>query len=128
MTTVREIMSTHLVTVEPTMTLMEAAVVMATSEVGSTLVLHEERIVGIFTERDILRALAHHRVADEARVAGVERWMTPDPVTIDPDATLGEALDLMLSGGFRHLPVMDDDLLIGVISMRDLAQRTAKTP
>ncbi|MGZ8614599.1 MAG: CBS domain-containing protein [Actinomycetota bacterium] len=128
MTTVREIMSTHLVTVEPTMTLMEAAVVMATSEVGSTLVLHEERIVGIFTERDILRALAHHRVADEARVAGVERWMTPDPVTIDPDATLGEALDLMLSGGFRHLPVMDDDLLVGVISMRDLAQRTAKTP
>ncbi len=128
MTTVREIMSTHLVTVEPTLTLMEAAVVMATSEVGSTLVLHEERIVGIFTERDILRALAHHRVADEARVAGVERWMTPDPVTIDPDATLGEALDLMLSGGFRHLPVVDDDLLVGVISMRDLAQRTAKTP
>ncbi len=128
MTTVREIMSTHLVTVEPTMTLMEAAVVMATSEVGSTLVLQEGRIVGIFTERDILRALAHHRIADEARVAGVERWMTPDPVTIDPDATLGEALDLMLSGGFRHLPVVDDDRLVGVISMRDLAQRTAKAP
>lgn len=59
-------------------------------------------------------------------LAWVERWMTPDPVTIGPEATVGEALDLMLSRGFRHLPVKDEDVVIGVISMRDLAKSTTK--
>lgn len=60
------------------------------------------------------------------RVAWVERWMTLDPVTIGPDATAGEALDLMLKGGFRHLPVEDGGAVIGVISMRDVAKSTTK--
>ena len=126
MTTVREIMSTELVTVDPTATLMEAAAVMSKGEAGSALVFRDERLVGIFTERDIMRALAHYPMADEARVARAERWMTVDPVTIGPDATVGKALDLMLSRGFRHLPVMDGDAVVGMISMRDLAQSTAR--
>ncbi|MEX1263352.1 MAG: CBS domain-containing protein [Actinomycetota bacterium] len=52
--------------------------------------------------------------------------MTLDPVTIGPDATAGEALDLMLKGGFRHLPVEDGGAVIGVISMRDVAKSTTK--
>lgn len=126
MTTVREIMSTELVTTEPTTTLKEAAVVMSKGEAGSALVYLEGHLAGIFTERDILRALAHYPVADKARVAWVEQWMTRDPITIGPDATVGEALDLMLSGGFRHLPVEDEGAVVGVISMRDLAKSTAK--
>lgn len=126
MTTVREIMSTELVTTEPTAMLMEAAVVMSKGEAGSALVFREGRLAGIFTERDIMRALAHYPVADEARVAWVERWMTLDPATIGPDATVGEALDLMLHEGFRHLPVEDGGAVIGIISMRDLARSTTK--
>jgi CBS domain-containing protein len=126
MTTVREIMSTELVTVEPTATLMDAAAVMSKGEAGSALVFREDRLAGIFTERDIMRALAHYPMADEARVSRVERWMTADPVTIGTDATVGEALDLMLEGGFRHLPVMEADVVAGVISMRDLAKSTAR--
>lgn len=126
MTTVREIMSRELVTIEPTATLMDAAAVMSKGEAGSALVFRDDRLAGIFTERDIMRALAHYPMADEARVSSVERWMTADPVTIAPDATVGEALDHMLSAGFRHLPVTEGTEVVGVISMRDLAKATAK--
>ncbi|HLB62350.1 MAG TPA: CBS domain-containing protein [Actinomycetota bacterium] len=126
MTAVREVMSTELVIVDPSVIVTEAARVMSTHRAGSVLVLDEGSLVGIFTERDILRALAHYAKADEARVSPVSRWMTPGPVTIGPDATSGEALDVMLSGGFRHLPVLEGDNLVGIVSMRDLARSISK--
>ena len=52
--------------------------------------------------------------------------MTREPQTIDPDATVGEAMDRMLDGGFRHLPVIDSDSLVGIVSMRDLARSISK--
>ncbi|HLA92731.1 MAG TPA: CBS domain-containing protein [Actinomycetota bacterium] len=126
MTTVREIMRAELVTVEPSVNLMEAAHAMSAGGVGSVLVLQDGSLVGIFTERDILRALAAHPMADAARTSSVSKGMTPDPVTIGPDASVGEALDLMLSRGFRHLPVMENDTVVGVVSMRDLAKSISK--
>ena len=126
MTTVREIMSAELVTVDPSVNLMEAAHAMSVGHVGSVLVLEGGSLIGIFTERDILRALAAHPTADSARTSSVSKGMTRDPVTIGPDASVGEALDLMLSRGFRHLPIMEDDAVLGVVSMRDLAKSLAK--
>lgn len=126
MKTVREIMSTELLTVDPSTNLIEAARAMSTAGSGSVLVLEENSLVGIFTERDILRAMAFSDKADLARVSSVAKWMTKDPVTIGPDVTVAEALNQMLFGGFRHLPVMDGDTVIGVISMRDLAESIAK--
>jgi CBS domain-containing protein len=126
MTTVREIMSAELVTVDPSVNLMQAAHLMSVGHVGSVLVLEDGSLVGIFTERDILQALAAHPKADSARTSSVSKGMTRDPVTINPDASVGEALDLMLSRGFRHLPVMQGDTLVGVVSMRDLAKSLAK--
>ena len=126
LTTVREVMSTELVTVDPSVNLTEAARAMSTGRAGSALVLQDGSLVGIFTERDILRALAHYSKADAARVSSVSQWMARNPVTSGPDATVGEALDRMLSGGFRHLPVMEGDTLVGVVSMRDLAKSIAK--
>ena len=119
-------MSAQLFTVDPSVNVIEAARVMSTRRAGSVLVIHDGSLVGIFTERDILRALAHSSKADAARVSSVSRWMARDPVTIGPDASVGEALDRMLSGGFRHLPVMEGDSVVGVVSMRDLAQSIAK--
>lgn len=124
-TTVREVMSTELVTVKPSALMIEAAGVMSAASVGSALVLEEGSLVGIFTERDIMRALERTR-ADAARVSPVSVAMTRDPITIGPDASVGEALDLMLDGGFRHLPVLDAGTLLGVVSMRDLARSISK--
>ncbi len=125
MPNVREVMRTDLVTTEPSTSMMEAARVMSVRQIGSTLVLEGGALVGIFTERDILRALQGTH-ADAARVSSVSEWMTRDPVTIAPDASVGEALDRMLEGGFRHLPVIEDGKLAGVVSMRDLARSIAK--
>ena len=126
MTTVREIMTTALVTVDPSITVTAAAGAMSTGRTGSVLVLEHGSLLGIFTERDILRALAQSSKADAARVSSVSRWMTRDPLTVGPDTSVGEALDRMLSGGFRHLPVMEGDVVVGVVSMRDLARSMAK--
>ena len=124
--TVREIMSTELLTVDPSTNLIEAAHAMSVGGAGSVLVLESSSLVGIFTERDILRAIASSESADLARVSAVSRWMTEDPVTIEPDVTVAEALNQMFFGGFRHLPVMEGNEVVGVISMRDLAESIAK--
>lgn len=118
-------MSTELVTVDPSTNVTEAARAMSAGRSGSVLVLQEGSLVGIFTERDILRALAHSPKADVARVSSVAQWMSRDPVTIGPDAAVGEALNQMLFGGFRHLPVVDGDAVVGIVSMRDLAKSMA---
>lgn len=119
-------MSTGLVTVEPSVNVTDAARAMSTGRAGSVLVLQEGSLVGIFTERDILRALAQSSSADAARVSSVSKWMTQDPLTVGPDASVGEALDRMLAGGFRHLPVTEGDTVVGVVSMRDLAKSISK--
>jgi len=125
MKTVREVMSSTLVTVKPAAMMIEAARVMSKAGVGSALVVEGGSLVGIFTERDILRVFEQMH-ADPARVAPVSTMMTPDPETIDPAASVGTAMDLMLDRGFRHLPVMEGGALVGVVSMRDLARSITK--
>jgi CBS domain-containing protein len=125
MTTVREVMSTDLVTVEPSTMMIEAVRGMSKAQVGSVLVLEDGALVGIFTERDVLRAFDQMH-ADPARVSPISKAMTLDPLTIAPDATVGEAMDRMLDGGFRHLPVMEGGTLLGIVSMRDLARSISK--
>jgi CBS domain-containing protein len=124
-TIVREVMHTDLVTVGPSTMMIDAAAAMSSARVGSVLVLEEGALVGIFTERDILSAFERTR-ADPARVSPVSKGMTWNPLTIGPDATVGEAMDRMLDGGFRHLPVMDGGTLVGIVSMRDLARSISK--
>jgi CBS domain-containing protein len=125
MTSVREIMSRELVTIDPSAPLLEAARVMSSRNAGSVLVLDEGSLVGILTERDLLRALAGSSTADTARVSAVSKWMTRDPMTIGPDESVSEAMNHMLFGGFRHLPVVESGAVAGVISMRDLARSIA---
>ena len=125
MTTVREVMSTELITVAPSAMMSQAVGTMSKAGVGSVLVLEGAALLGIFTERDVVRAFDQLH-ADPARVSPISKGMTRDPKTIDPDATVGEAMDRMLDGGFRHLPVMEGGSLIGVVSMRDLARSISK--
>jgi CBS domain-containing protein len=124
--TVREIMSTELVTVDPSANMIDAARAMWGARAGSVLVLRAGMLVGILTERDILQALASSASADLARTSAVTNWMSQDPVTIEPDTLVAEALNQMLFGGFRHLPVIDRGTVVGMVSMRDLARKIAK--
>jgi CBS domain-containing protein len=116
MTTVRDVMSTTLLTVEATEPLAQAAAQMDARHVGAALVLNGERLTGILTERDVLRAVASGGV--EGTQVGA--WMTHDPETIEPGDTTGRAAALMIHGGFRHLPVMEGGRPVGIVSIRDL--------
>ena len=118
MASVREVMSSQLIAVDPQTTVAEAATIMGGKHVGSALVMDGERLAGIFTERDIVRALGEHF---DAAGHPVSHWMTAHPSTIGPEATTDEALDRMLKGGFRHLPVVDGEQVVGMLSLRDVA-------
>lgn len=115
---VREVMSTHLHTVEQSDTVGEAVAVMAQHRVGSVLVMEGERLLGIFTERDTVRALSLSHDAPRHQIVS---WMTPDPKTVPPTEDSDRALKLMLDQGFRHLPVVENGKVVGIVSMRDLA-------
>ena len=120
MTTVGEVMSADLISVEPTDRVATAAAIMAAGRVGSALVMEGDVLRGIFTERDILRALA--RDPHSGQDSAVSRWMSANPMTIDPSTSVVAALDRMFSGGFRHLPVVSGQAVVGVVSIRDLAR------
>jgi CBS domain-containing protein len=112
----RRHMSRDLLSVEPGLTLTEVAQRMVDKDVGAVLVMEGERLVGILTERDVLRAVA--RGIDDGTTAA--DWMTRDPETLEPDESTEHAAVLMIHGGFRHLPVTENDEVVGMLSIRDL--------
>jgi CBS domain-containing protein len=121
MPTIRDVMSIELVTVSPRASVAEAAAVMSARHVGSAIVLDDEAggLVGIFTERDILHALGSDF---DAAAHTVAEWMSKDPATIDAGASVADALDRLLEEGFRHLPVLENGELVGMVSLRDLSR------
>jgi CBS domain-containing protein len=112
----REHMSRSLLTVEPGLPLKDVAERMVSRDVGAVLVIEDGRLAGILTERDVLRAVAGG-ITDETVVSD---WMTPDPETMEPDETTRQAAVLMIHGGFRHMPIVDGDEVVGMLSIRDL--------
>lgn len=122
MATVREVMTRSLVTADPTATVGDAATIMASRHVGSALVLDGETLCGIFTERDIVRALSQDF---DAPGHPIVHWMTRDPTTVEPDTAVEDALERMLAGGFRHLPVVEEGRVVGMVSIRDLSRPQA---
>lgn len=116
---VRHAMTPVLLTTSAGTTVAEAASLMAQRRVGSALVVEEEQLLGIFTERDIVKALSQDALAIHQEIS---HWMTRDPQTITPEASLDEALQRMVSGNFRHLPVMEGGRLVGMLSMRDVSR------
>jgi CBS domain-containing protein len=117
---VDEVMSRVLLTIAPDAALAEAAKEMVARGVGAVLVLDGERFVAILTERDVLRAVAADSDVRE-RVSG---WMTHNPETIEPSDSTDHAAALMIHGGFRHLPVVEEERVVGIVSIRDLMRLT----
>src|SRR5918998_6218306 len=112
----REHMSRDLLTVDSSLPLADVATRMVERSVGAVLVLDGERLAGILTERDVLRAVARG-IRDDAVVRD---WMTTDPDTIDPDDSTEHAATLMMHGGYRHIPVTQGQAVVGILSIRDL--------
>jgi CBS domain-containing protein len=109
-------MTQSVLTVSTDATLAEAARAMDERGVGAVVVLDGDVIAAILTERDVLRAVA----AGQDGSAPVTEWMTRDPDTIEPTDTTDHAASLMIHGGFRHLPVVEDGAVVGILSIRDL--------
>jgi CBS domain-containing protein len=119
MSTLSDLMTSDVLTVAPEDTIGEAAQKMVDREVSSAAVSDYGRLIGILTERDLTRAVAGRTHSSEARV---REWMTPDPITLGPAASPKEAAEIMLDRGFRHIPVVDGERAIGIVSIRDVAR------
>ena len=117
MVELREVMSPTVATVESDASVADAAKVMVKGGFGSVIIVHGKMLVGILTERDVLRAAANET---DLSTASVEDWMTPDPETAGPELETEDAAGMMLSRGFRHLPVTQDGDLVGIVSLRDV--------
>jgi CBS domain-containing protein len=124
---IADVMRREFITVAPEDTLGEVARKMVDKSMGAVIVKDFGRLIGILTERDMLKAMAARVHTSDARV---RQWMTPDPITITPDVSLDEASQIMLDNGFRHLPVMEGSTVVGYVSLRRVvgAQQSATEP
>jgi CBS domain-containing protein len=115
MGTLADVVRPTFLTVAPEDTLGEVAEKMTKQNVGAVIVKDHGRLIGILTERDMLRAMAARVHTSDARV---RQWMTENPVTAPPDMQFDEASKIMLDKGFRHLPVVDGETILGIVSLR----------
>lgn len=127
MATIGDVMRRDMVTAAPEDTLGETAEKMVERGVGAAAVRDFGRLIGIITERDLMKAMAGRVHTSEARV---REWMTPDPITAGPDMDVEEAAQIMVENNFRHIPVCDGELLVGMLSLRRAvaAQLDAELP
>jgi CBS domain-containing protein len=129
-TPVRNVMQPrHLLKATPVDVVAKVARAMAKKNVGAAMVVQGGRLLGIFTERDIVFRVVAHGL--DAKTTPVGEVMTPNPEVVHPDKPFGHALLIMHDKGFRHLPVVENDKLIGIVSARsamdpDLEEFTAE--
>jgi CBS domain-containing protein len=123
---VKDGMSRVVLSVGPAHTLRQAARMMSTQHVGAAVVLdHDRSGIGILTERDILNSLGANQDPDSEVVAN---HRTNDVVFASPDWTLDHAAQTMVAGGFRHLVVVDQGEVTGLLSMRDIVRCWSGAP
>lgn len=115
--TVRELVGGEVVWIDRTSSLREAVHLMVGSDIGALAVEVDGRLEGIITERDILGACNDGSDLD---VTTVGVCMTSSPDTLEPDMSVGDAADWLLAAGYRHLPVVDAGLILGMVSIKDI--------
>lgn len=113
---------TEISTITSNATVLEAITLMSTKGIGAVVVVDSERVVGILSERDYTRKIAlMQRTSDHTTVAEI---MTSKVLSVGRGHSVDECLELMTERHIRHLPVLDQDRLIGVISIGDLVKAT----
>lgn len=125
MTMVNEIMTREVFVTGRDAAVVEVAASMLRGGIGSAVVTEGSMLIGIFTERDVLRAAAS---GADPTSSPVSEWMTTDPVTADPDMDADRAAEIMMSHGFRHLPVLEGTTLAGIVSLRDILKTRIGRP
>jgi CBS domain-containing protein len=117
---VGDAMTVRVVTVKPKASVQEAIARMLEEGIGSVAVCDGPRLVGIFTERDVLRSAGEGSLFGDVAVEDV---MTPRPVTVSPSDDIVDAAQLMADRRIRHLPVCEGEFLVGMIGIRDVLRR-----
>jgi CBS domain-containing protein len=107
----------NLVALGPEVSVRHAAVVMAEAGIGAVPVVNHGRLVGMFSERDIMNRVVAHGL--DINATSIGEVMTAAPITIGSHLTMTRALHMMQEAGVRHLPVVDGEILVGVLSTRD---------
>lgn len=107
----------ELITAQKNVSVLEAARLMKQHRVGAIMVVEGEKLAGVFTERDaLLRVVAEGRDPGTTELGAV---MTPNPKTVQADSPFSLALQMMYEGGFRNVPVVENDRPVGLVSVRD---------
>ena len=112
------------IAVTPKTTVADAIKIMSERSVGCILVAEGDRLLGVFTERDVLRKVAHR--SGEVWQTPLCDFMTHDPESLSADAPIGFAVNLMAVGGYRHVPIVENGKLAGIISVRDVMSYMSK--
>jgi CBS domain-containing protein len=122
MATLADFMRTEVIDVAPEDTLGEVAERMSAVNVGAVVVKDYGRLIGILTERDMLKAMAARVHTSDARV---REWMTEDPLTATAEMDVEDAAQVMLQHNFRHLPILDESgAVVGLVSLRRVVAAT----
>jgi CBS domain-containing protein len=122
---VRDVMAQVTISVSAADTLTSVAEHLAENDIGALPVMVGAQLRGIVTERDLIRAMAEGADPDEERAG---EWMTTDVESVGPDTPIEVATGAMVDGGVRHLPVLDGERLVGMLSVRDLLTAHASFP
>ncbi|MBB6340308.1 CBS domain-containing protein [Pseudomonas fluvialis] len=116
----KKVLHTSIVSVTPETTVLEAVTIMADSDISALMVLRGEQVEGIITERDFVRRVA--RLERSAYATTVGEVMTSSLITVGPQDRTRYCMQLMIERNLRHLPVLDDGKLVGLLSIRDLVK------
>jgi CBS domain-containing protein len=125
MATLNEIMTREVFTTTGDVSVAEVANSMVKGRFGSAVIKEGSWLVGIFTERDVLRAAAS---GSDLTTSPVSEWMSRDPVTAGPDMDADDAAEIMMAQGFRHLPVVEGTTVLGIVSLRDILRVRIRRP
>jgi len=115
---VRDVMNPKVIIIKPNVSVKDASKLMNDNRIGSLIVVEKKKTRGILTERNILTSVAEGKDCESTTV---EEIMSTKVVTIDPDKTIEEAVELMTKNNIKKLPVVEDDKLIGIITASDIA-------
>ncbi len=124
--TILNLKGRNVITAKPTDLVADLTKIFAENKIGSILIVEDGAVKGIVSERDVVRAIGH-RGAEILRLP-VSRIMTKDVITCQGDDTINQLMGVMTQGRFRHVPVIDQGQLVGIISIGDVVQqRIAET-
>jgi len=117
--TVSDLMTPDVLTATPSETIAEVSSRMGERKVGSIVVVDDTRPVGSLTERDMINIAAS---GTDTSIAKISEWMTENPDTVEPGVDVDDAFNRLTEHGYRHMPVVENGKLVGIVSLRDLVR------